>query len=300
MNTIQLQAGAGASNRRIGFNRVNARNMNKRYGIPLVCALLVTLGGSSAQAAAEPTYKLLGREVGGYASKNDLPAIVEKALGPRATLADWDEIKTRYGGSEAALKAFCEKAGLAPDGSAWVTKGGQRFWQDDRHYFIYRADHKVPEDFMVHDQMQNNFVLLGSWSTARPILVKITDYNAADAAKWAKWDKMLATANSKDVSGVYTLVTVNGNKVPASVSHEGVALQVRSGTFIIKADGTCSTKTAFVPPSGSEVTREVSATYTKDGPKLTMQWQGAGTTTGTIEGDTFTMNNEGMIFAYKK
>jgi hypothetical protein len=79
-----------------------------------------------------------------------------------------------------------------------------------------------------------------------------------------------------------------------------VALQVRSGTFTINADGTCSTKTVFVPPSGQEATREVSATYTKEGAKLTMQWKGAGTTTGTIEGDTFTMNNEGMLFVYKK
>jgi hypothetical protein len=107
-------------------------------------------------------------------------------------------------------------------------------------------------------------------------------------------------ATGDDPIGFYALVTVNGNKVPASVSHDGVALEVRSGTFNIKADGTCSTKTSFVPPSGTEGTREVSATYTKDGSKLTMQWQGAGTTTGTIEGNTFTMNNEGMVFVYKK
>jgi len=31
-----------------------------------------------------------------------------------------------------------------------------------------------------------------------------------------------------------------------------------------------------------------------------MNWQGAGTTIGTVEGDTFTMNNEGMVFAYRK
>ena len=99
---------------------------------------------------------------------------------------------------------------------------------------------------------------------------------------------------------IYALVSVNGNKVPASVSHDGTALQVRSGTFTIKADGTCSTKTVFVPPSGKEATREVSATYAKDGIKLTMQWKGAGMTTGTIEGNTFTMDNEGMVFVYAK
>jgi len=107
-------------------------------------------------------------------------------------------------------------------------------------------------------------------------------------------------AKDVDPTGVYTLVSVNGNAVPASVSHDGTALQVRSGTFTIKADGTCGTKTVFVPPSGQEATRDVSATYTKEGSKLTMKWQGAGMTTGTIEGNTFTMDNEGMLFAYKK
>ena len=42
------------------------------------------------------------------------------------------------------------------------------------------------------------------------------------------------------------------------------------------------------------------ASYTRQGSKLTMKWEGAGMTTGTAEGDTFTMNNEGMVFAYRK
>ncbi len=53
-------------------------------------------------------------------------------------------------------------------------------------------------------------------------------------------------------------------------------------------------------PSGQPQSREVSATYTRDGSRLTMQWQGAGVTIGTIEGDTFTMDNEGQIFLYRK
>jgi len=107
-------------------------------------------------------------------------------------------------------------------------------------------------------------------------------------------------ATGSDATGVYVLVSVNGNRVPASVSHDGVALQVRSGTFTINTDGTCGTKTIFVPPSGSATTNEVSATYTKAGAKLTMQWQGAGTTTGTLEGNTFTMENEGMVLVYRR
>ena len=112
--------------------------------------------------------------------------------------------------------------------------------------------------------------------------------------------KQELASDAGDVAGVYALVSVNGNPVPTSVSHEGVTLQVLSGSFIINADGTCSSKTIFVPPSGSEMTREVTATYTKDGSKMTMQWEGAGTTVGTVEGNTFTMDNEGMVFVYKK
>ena len=117
---------------------------------------------------------------------------------------------------------------------------------------------------------------------------------------WSACKPEAKVTTGGDPAGIYALATVDGNKVPASVSHDGVALQVRSGTFSIKADGTCGTKTIFVPPSGPEVTREVSATYTKEGSKLTMQWEGTGITTGTIEGNTFTMDNAGMVFVYRK
>jgi hypothetical protein len=101
-------------------------------------------------------------------------------------------------------------------------------------------------------------------------------------------------------TGTYALVSVDGKQVPATIDHDGTAIKVNSGTFTINADGTCSTKTVFVPPSGAEASKEVSATYTREGSKLTMQWSGAGTTTGTVEGNTFTMNNEGMLFVYRK
>ena len=107
-------------------------------------------------------------------------------------------------------------------------------------------------------------------------------------------------SGGSDPSGVYTLVTVNGNRLPAKVAHDGVALEVRSGTFTIGADGTCSSKTTFVPSTGAEATREVKATCTREGSKLSMQWEGAGMTSGTLEGDTFTMDNEGMVLRYRK
>ena len=98
--------------------------------------------------------------------------------------------------------------------------------------------------------------------------------------------------------GSFALVSVDGQPVPYTVQHEGVPLTIKAGAFIIKADGTCSSKVVFSPTSGGESSHEVKATYTRQGPTLTMKWEGAGTTTGTIEGDIFTMNNEGMVFTY--
>jgi hypothetical protein len=125
------------------------------------------------------------------------------------------------------------------------------------------------------------------------------------ACKPAAQANVNASANAdadaeKAAAGVYTLVTVDGKPMPADISHEGHALQVRSGSFTLNADGTCSSKMVFVPAGGLEVTREVSAAYTRTGSKLDMRWKGAGTTTGTLEGTKFTMNNEGMTLIYQE
>lgn len=103
-----------------------------------------------------------------------------------------------------------------------------------------------------------------------------------------------------DPAGIYTLVTVNDSRLPATVSHGDAKIKVHSGAFTIDADGTCSSKIIFGSPSGDKFTRQVKATYTQEGSTLNMQWIGAGKTKGIIKSDTFTMNNEGMIFSYKK
>lgn len=103
--------------------------------------------------------------------------------------------------------------------------------------------------------------------------------------------------NVNDFAGVYALVTVDGIGVPATFSHSGHDIMVHSGSFTINTDGTCSSAIVHGPQKS---TRQTKATYTQAGSTLTMKWKGAGWTKGTIEGDIFSMNNEGMIFSYKK
>lgn len=134
-----------------------------------------------------------------------------------------------------------------------------------------------------------------------PLFIVMVCAGCKQEAKVAAESKTAGTAAPDTTpGGTFTLVTVDGNKVPCTVQHEGHTLTVKSGTFIINPNGTCSSKVVFSPPTGADATREVKATYTQAGSKLTMKWEGAGVTSGTVEGDSFTMNNEGMIFAYHK
>ncbi len=108
------------------------------------------------------------------------------------------------------------------------------------------------------------------------------------------------TTPPSDVAGTYRLQSVDGKTLPAGVSHDGHKLEIRSGAFTIQTNGTCSSHMVFVPPSGSEATRDVKATYTLDGTTLRMQWEGAGKTMGSVLGNTFTMTNEGMVLVYQR
>jgi hypothetical protein len=101
-------------------------------------------------------------------------------------------------------------------------------------------------------------------------------------------------------AGVYTLVSVDGKSLPCNLAHEGAAMTIKSGVFTINADGSCRSQITFSVPSRGDMSREVKATYTRQGAELTMQWEGAGMTTGNINGNTFTMTNEGMVFSYRK
>lgn len=120
------------------------------------------------------------------------------------------------------------------------------------------------------------------------------------AAAWAGCQQVAKVTGDVQGAGTYTLVSVDGKQVPCALQHAGSAVTVKSGTFNINPDGTCSSRVFFSGATGGESVREVKATFTSQGSKLTMKWEGAGTTMGTVDGDTFTMNNEGMIFVYRK
>ena len=92
-------------------------------------------------------------------------------------------------------------------------------------------------------------------------------------------------------------MSVDGKPVPCQVTHNGHTMVITSGRFLIHPDGTCKSQMFL---EGRDTGIEVKATYTQAGSKLTMTWQRAGMTIGSVEGDTFTMNNEGMVLVYRR
>ena len=111
------------------------------------------------------------------------------------------------------------------------------------------------------------------------------------------------TSNTHQASGhtgTYTLVTVDGNKVPYSPVPEGSGPQVQSGSFTLNAGGTVTHATNFGQVDGMELSNDSNGTYTLDDSRVSFQWTGGGTTTATLEGNTLTLNWEGAIFVYRK
>src|SRR5579862_1728994 len=105
---------------------------------------------------------------------------------------------------------------------------------------------------------------------------------------------------SLDPTGVYALVSVDGKSLPCSLFHEWESPTIKSGVFTITADSHCRSQIIFALPPGQDMTREVKTSYTRQGAELTMHWEGAGVTMGHVNGNTFTMTNEGTVFVYQK
>lgn len=104
-----------------------------------------------------------------------------------------------------------------------------------------------------------------------------------------------------DIAGTYALVKVDGRPVPCAIRHESRDMNIKSGSFTITAAGQCSSRMVVsVGGSAKDATIIRQATYERSGAELTMRWNGFGQTKGTVAEGEFTMNNEGMIFTYRK
>jgi hypothetical protein len=101
--------------------------------------------------------------------------------------------------------------------------------------------------------------------------------------------------------GTYTLVAIDGNPLPYAPLHEGRRLIiVQSGTSTLKPDGTFTSTMSYTNPTGAAFSRDFSGTYTLEDNRIAYTWHGAGRTTATIDGNTITMDNEGVLYTSRR
>jgi hypothetical protein len=71
----------------------------------------------------------------------------------------------------------------------------------------------------------------------------------------------------------------------------------------LEADGTFRSTMAYrIERDGSiqALEREFTGTWVREGPGYRLDWNGAGQTPATLEGDTFTYYNVGMLLAFRR
>ena len=101
--------------------------------------------------------------------------------------------------------------------------------------------------------------------------------------------------------GTYTLLSLNGSALPASISEGSTQVEVTSGTLTLGAGRTVRMSTTFrTGPGAAPVTNEVSGTYSMRGNTLTFSYTNGGGNTGTLNGNTLQMLNEGVVWLFQR
>ncbi len=131
----------------------------------------------SSRAPCRSTYLISSRMYN--SGTDDIAAEIRADYGPGARLAEWNDIKTEYGGSVSSTQQFMDEIGMSDylnDGSGgvyWVTYDGSEFWTAERHYHATRQNGNSYSWFLYHDDIQGRQMALGSWWGTVPALVKL-------------------------------------------------------------------------------------------------------------------------------
>ncbi|GAB5558945.1 MAG: hypothetical protein SynsKO_05920 [Synoicihabitans sp.] len=106
------------------------------------------------------------------AETEDLEEIVATQLGPAVRLADWSDFKPWLEAQPDPVETL-DRLGLAFQNNAYVSRDGERWTDDERHYFVTRMNGVIPDYYLAHDVAEENLVTLGSWHGIHmPLLVQ--------------------------------------------------------------------------------------------------------------------------------
>jgi len=96
-----------------------------------------------------------------YSETDDLEAMVKAEFGEDYKIADWNDLV--FYSTSNSIQDWADTVGMKNGDNYMVTYSGKHFYGSTRHYFIERHDHQVPNNWLVHDHIDNHFIDLGSW-----------------------------------------------------------------------------------------------------------------------------------------
>ena len=99
-----------------------------------------------------------------YDDSDDLNAAVQSEFGPDYRVADWNDVKD-WCSTHSAYKFISILNWQSGEShSLLVTWNGESYYEGWRHYYMTRVDHNPPPGYLVHDDIEDNYIVLGSWS----------------------------------------------------------------------------------------------------------------------------------------
>ncbi|HNS55808.1 MAG TPA: PEP-CTERM sorting domain-containing protein [Smithellaceae bacterium] len=160
-----------------GTSRMNARKiMRAVQNVKIILVSLAIIFVLSSSAFAGYIYD--GYEYSltnnAYAPTANWAEAVASEFGPTAQVVDWNIITAEFGGSVDSLRSFLDGIGVMDVNNApGVTCNGSQTWDGTRSYGINRAEGIVPSGYLIHDQIQNYWLLLGSWPADRQLVASV-------------------------------------------------------------------------------------------------------------------------------
>ncbi|WP_321429770.1 hypothetical protein [uncultured Methanolobus sp.] len=117
------------------------------------------------------TYENFGMTQNRYSGTTDWDQIVNNVFGPDYRVADWEDFVLYYESGK-DLENLFDELGLTDYGDqAFVTNFGEKSYSSTRYYFATRHNHNPVSGYLVHSNIDNYLISLGSWDVTDEILV---------------------------------------------------------------------------------------------------------------------------------
>jgi hypothetical protein len=109
------------------------------------------------------------------------------------------------------------------------------------------------------------------------------------------------SAPTASETGSYTLRSLDGHALPASVVEGSTTTDVLSGNLTLANGGVFEMSVVYrVAGQSTSVTNDLAGHYARQGNSLSFSYSNGGANSGTVSADTLRMTNEGIVWLFTR